>query len=145
MKPTADDRRRALRRGARRELEAAKTLGTERVHRGRGRCSAPDVKPVQLPDGRALGPEVKTRKRLPKLLVEGLAQARRYFRGATIPIVVVSELGGAALAVLELADLVALLGIDIPLVARPRRRAERQLDLFQAPSVAAKENHDGCI
>ena len=48
------------RRAARRELEAARLLGTGRVHRRRGE-RAPDLPRVELPSGEALIVEVKTR------------------------------------------------------------------------------------
>lgn len=102
----------AHRRAAAREREAAKVLKTTRVHRSRYQA-APDVELVQLADGVRLVVEVKTRKRLPALLRDALAQARRYAPDA-VPVAVVSETGGHALAVLELRTFAALVGLAPP-------------------------------
>ena len=83
---------------SRREREAAKALGGVRVVRHRGQ-RAPDVAPITLPTGEVLQPEVKHRKRLPRLLAAALTQALGYTPGA-VPVAVVSEHRGAALAVL---------------------------------------------
>ncbi len=99
----------AHRRAARRELQAARVLGSDRVHRRRGE-RAPDVVPLRLADGTTLVPEVKTRERLPRWLLGAIAQARSYVRGA-VPIVVLSETGGPPLAVLPLTDLAQLVGL----------------------------------
>lgn len=116
---------------ARRERDAARTLGGQRVVRERGQ-SAPDVATIALPSGERLQPEVKHRRRLPRLLVAALAQALRYAPDAT-PLAVVSERGGPQLAVLYLVDLARLLGIVAPeLPQRPRRArapSQRQLSL----------------
>lgn len=146
MKPSPDERRRALKRSARRELEAARTLGTERIHRGRSRMSAPDVRPLRTPSGHLVGAEVKTRKRLPTSITGAIAQARRYHARPTIPIGIVSATGEAALAVLSLRDLCELLGLQIPIIIRPRRqrvREPKQLELLattlphDAPAAAS--------
>lgn len=102
----------AHRRAAAREREAAKVLKTTRVRRSRYQA-APDVELVQLADGARLSVEVKTRKRLPALLRAALAQARRYAPDA-VPVAVVSETGGTALAVLELKAFAALVGLAPP-------------------------------
>ena len=107
---------------ARRERDAARTLGGQRVVRERGQ-SAPDVAVVELPSGERLQPEVKHRRRLPRLLVAALGQALRYAPEAT-PLAVVSEHGGPQLAVLYLVDLARLLGIAAPELP-PRRRRKR--------------------
>lgn len=104
---------------SRREREAARALGSRRVVRHRGQ-SAPDVAPVVLPGGEVLQPEVKHRKRLPRLLADALSQALRYEPGAT-PVAIVSEHRGAALAVLRLADFARLVGVELD-VPKPRRR-----------------------
>lgn len=104
---------------ARRERAAAAALGSRRVIRHRGE-SAPDVEPVVMPSGEVLQPEVKHRKRLPRLLAAALAQALRYEPGAT-PVAIVSEHRGGALAVLRLADFARLVGVDL-VVPRPRRK-----------------------
>lgn len=120
----------------RREREAAASLGSRRVVRHRGE-SAPDVEPVALPGGEVLQPEVKHRKRLPRLLSKALAQALRYEPGAT-PVAIVSEHRGAALAVLRLADFARLVGVqlDVPKPRRKRtpkaRKGWSQVSLFTA-------------
>jgi len=102
----------AHRRAASREREAAKVLGSKRVRRSRYE-SAPDVELVELPSGAKLSVEVKTRKRLPALLRAALAQAARYAPDA-VPVAVVSEKGGTALACLELKAFAALVGLAPP-------------------------------
>jgi len=99
-------------RAARREREAAKELGTVRVHRSRFE-SAPDVRPVLLACGLTLQPEVKTRARLPALLRQALAAARRYLPDA-VPVAVVSESGGEAIACLPLRAFAVIAGIREP-------------------------------
>jgi hypothetical protein len=91
----------------------------------------PDVAPIRLPSGEVLIPEAKSRKRLPRLLVDALEQARRYAPGAT-PIVVVREVGSRALVALELEAFVRLVGVApeaMPTRHRPTRRRARQLEL----------------
>jgi hypothetical protein len=118
----------ALKRAFRREREAAKILGSRRIHRAYG-LSAPDLEPIQLASGETIVAEVKTRKRLPALLVGALEQARRYAPDA-IPMAVVSEYGGQAMAAMMLVDLARLLGINAtPAPARKRRCQVRQLQL----------------
>lgn len=119
---------------ARRERGAAAALRSRRVIRHRGE-SAADVEPVVLPGGEVLQPEVKHRKRLPRLLADALSQALRYEPGAT-PVAIVSEHRGAALAVLRLADFARIVGaaIDVPKPRRKRatkrRKPGAQLSLF---------------
>lgn len=108
----------------RRERAAAAALGSRRVVRHRGE-SRPDVEPVALPSGEVLQPEVKHRKRLPRLLSAALAQALRYEPGAT-PVAVVSEHRGAALAVLRLADFARLVGVTLELPKPRRKRAPKR-------------------
>ncbi len=103
---------RASRRAARRELEAAKMLGTERVHRSRFQ-SAPDVEPMRVADGSVIQPEIKTRKRIPALIKGALAQAQHYAPSA-IPLVIISETGGRAIACLPLEAFARLVGIREP-------------------------------
>lgn len=116
---------------ARRERDAARALGGQRVVRERGQ-SAPDVATIALPSGERLQPEVKHRRRLPRLLVAALAQALRYAPDAT-PLAVVSEHGGPQLAVLYLVDFARLLGIAPPALPRrarrPRNSGQRSLSL----------------
>ena len=117
------------RRAARRELEAARLLGTGRVHRRRGE-RAPDLPRVELPSGEALIVEVKTRAKLPALAAAALEQARGYDVTAT-PVAVVSQLGGRALAWLELRDLARLLGFEVAAVPSPRPRPRKKRDARQ--------------
>jgi hypothetical protein len=98
------------RRAIAREREAAQTLGVERVHRSRYQRAA-DTAAVRLPTGDTLQPEVKTRKRAPKLVLDALAQARRYLPGA-IPVAIISQRGGEAIACIPLRDLARLLGLQ---------------------------------
>jgi hypothetical protein len=96
-------------RAAAREREAAKILGSKRVV-GRRYEKAPDMEPVVLPSGDRLICECKTRAKLPSLLVKALAQAASYDSTA-IPIAVISQTGGHALAVIDLRAFAKLLGI----------------------------------
>ena len=125
---------------ARRERGAAAALGSRRVIRHRGE-SAPDVEPVVLPGGEVLQPEVKHRKRLPRLLAAALSQALGY-RPDAVPVAVVSEHRGGALAVLRLADFARLVGVQLD-VPKPRRRrapkarkAWSQVSLFTPDGAA---------
>lgn len=113
------------------ERRAARALGTTRTIRPRG-TSAPDMPSVVLPTGDHLQPEVKLRRRLPKLLAAALAQAQRYAPNA-IPLAVVAERGGRALAVLDLRAFARLVGVDpiaVPPRTRRRRPEPRQLPLL---------------
>lgn len=100
----------AHRRGASRELEAAKLLGGRRQLRLRFE-SRPDLDPIELPSGFVLQPEVKTRRRLPRLITRALEQARRY-EPAAVPLAIVSEYGGEAIACLPLRAFAAIVGLD---------------------------------
>lgn len=119
----------------RRERTAARALGCTRNVRRIGE-SAPDMPPLTLPCGVVLQAEVKHRQRLPRLIVQALAQAARYTPGA-VPLAVVSERNGAQLAALYLSDLARLLGLDgaptLPserrAARRPRPRKVRQLSI----------------
>ncbi|MDP9035705.1 MAG: hypothetical protein M3O50_12945 [Myxococcota bacterium] len=131
----------AQRRGARRELEVAKQLGSRRVRRQRFEA-LPDVEPVRLSDGTMLVAESKTRAKLPRWLVGAIAQARRYLPSA-VPLVVLSELGGEPLALLPLRDLARLLGLrpsvgqQLPLSLLPPR-AHADADENAARDVAPR-------
>jgi hypothetical protein len=92
----------ALRRAARRERQAARLLGTERVRYRERFERAPDCVPVVLPCGLTLMPEVKTRERLPVLLTRALAQAAAYGPAGSIPIAVLSATGGEPVVVLSI-------------------------------------------
>lgn len=100
---TAHDRARAL------EKTTADVLGTKRVRRSRFQ-KAPDVFAVTLPSGHTLQAECKTRKRLPGLVLEALKQAKGYTPGA-IPVAVIRQKGGRAIACLDLRVLAGLLGL----------------------------------
>jgi hypothetical protein len=100
------------RRAARREREAAELLGSRRVIRLRGE-SAPDIEPVVLPCGVRLVVEVKTRKRLPRLATVALSQARSYGAPDDVPLAVLSETGGEALAALPLRAFRRIAGLDV--------------------------------
>ena len=89
---------------ARAEERAAEDLGGERVTRGKFE-SAPDI--VGVP---GWVPEVKYRKRLPRLVVDALAQAEGYAILGQKPVAVLFERGSReGLAVLRLADFADLI------------------------------------
>lgn len=100
-------------RAARRELEAAQKLGTERVRFRPRYVAAPDILPVRLPSGDVLQAEIKTTKRAPKRVLDAIAQARRY-APAAIPIAIISQFGGEAIACCPLNDFCRLLGLQPP-------------------------------
>lgn len=120
---------------ARHERSVARQLGTVRTARRGDRRPRPDVAVVQTPAGDRLCTECKLRRRLPRLIVDGLAQAQRYAPGA-IPMVVLRERGGTRdLVCVDLRHLCRWLGIDagaLPTRHRPTRRAAdaRQVDMF---------------
>lgn len=123
----------AHQRAARLERTAAKTLGTKRVtHRPRYQ-PAPDVEAIELPSGERLQAEAKSRKRLPRLIVDALAQAQRYARGAA-PLAVLRQHGGKAIGCMWLDDLARLLGVAIEPHARKVKRDPRQVELFGGES-----------
>jgi hypothetical protein len=101
----------AHRRGARREQQTADVLRVERTKYRPRYQRASDTTPVRLPTGDTLQPEVKTRKRAPKLVLDALAKARGYLPGA-IPLAVISQTGGEPIACLPLRDLARLLGLQ---------------------------------
>jgi hypothetical protein len=119
-------------RAARREGHAAAALGTRRVHRRVGE-SAPDVEAVRLPSGVVLGPEVKSRIALPKLLTGALDQARGYFPQA-VPLAILYARGATdGVACVPLSAFVAMTGIDVATLpkATPLRRPKSpQLSLL---------------
>lgn len=97
--------------------------------------------PIVAPSGEVLQAECKSRRRLPRLLVEALEQARAYAPNAT-PIAVLRESGSRALVALELEAFVRLTGVApeaLPTKHRPtrRRKSAAQLSMFEA--VAASE------
>lgn len=105
------ERRRALRRSADRERQAAELLGTTRVKRSRFE-SAPDLPPVRLPCGLTLMPEVKTRRRLPALVTKALDQAKGYAPPGAIPVAVLSATGAEPVIVLPLRAFRRIAGIE---------------------------------
>lgn len=105
------ERKRALRRSADRERQAATLLGTERVKRSRFE-SAPDCKPVTLPCGVVLSPEIKTRKKLPALVRTALTQAKGYGPPGSVPAAVLSETGGEPVIVVPLRAFRLIAGIE---------------------------------
>lgn len=107
------------RRAARRERQAARLLGTERVHRGRYE-RAPDVKPVRLPCGLVLVPEVKTRARLPALVTKALEQAKGYGPKGAVPAAVLSATGAEPLIVLPLRAFRVVAGLEGPPAEDPQ-------------------------
>ena len=124
---------RASRRGVSAEERAARALGTQRIHRARGE-SAPDVAPVRTAGGAWIGAEVKHRARLPRLAVDALAQAHRYFEGKAIPIAVLFERGKrGGIVCLDLDAFARLVGLDVaalPMAERVAPRALKQLPLL---------------
>lgn len=89
---------------ARAEERAAKALGGRRVKRDRYE-SAPDIEGLE-----GWCPEVKSRRRLPRLVVDALAQAEGYAILGQKPVAVLFERGSrAGLAVLRLADFAELI------------------------------------
>jgi hypothetical protein len=118
------------RRAAKLERDAAKVMGGKRVANRPRFVRAPDIEPIRLASGEVLQLEAKSRKRLPAVILKALLQAERYCAGA-VPVGVVKEVGGRALAVLHLRDLARLLGIEMP--DAPERKVKpdpRQVPLF---------------
>jgi len=101
----------AHRRGARRELEAARILGVRRTQYRLRFESRPDIDLVPMPVGPPLSVEVKTRGKAPRLVVAALAQAQSY-EPAAVPAVVLSESGGTALIILPLKAFAFIAGIE---------------------------------
>lgn len=120
------------RRGAQPERDAAKALRSARTGRVGCRQRHADVAPVVV-EGLTLSPEAKHRRRLPRLIVDGLAQAASYVRGS-VPLLVIRELGGRAVACLPLDAFVRIAGIDagaLPQRHTPTKRTSTQLDLLE--------------
>lgn len=119
---------------ARHERDVARQLGTVRTARRGSYEARPDVAVITTPAGDRVVAEAKLRARLPRLIVDGLAQASRYAPLA-IPMLVLRERGGSRdLAVLDLGVLcrwAGIVGAELPTRARPtRRRADaRQVPL----------------
>lgn len=131
-------------RAARRERQTAKVLGTERVRRKRGE-RAPDIRPIELPNGARLQAEVKSRKRLPALVTAALRQATGYTPDA-IPLVAIYEKGARdGVACVPLSRFAALVGLDIEALPKPtplrRPRAKPKAD-GQLTFFDLLENHE---
>lgn len=87
------------------EERAARVLGGRRVRRERFQ-SAPDV--VDVPGWL---PEIKYRRRLPKLVTDALAQATAYSILGQKPVVVLFEKGSrSGIACLRLEDFASIVG-----------------------------------
>lgn len=100
----------ALERGTRLERRTARALRTERITRARGK-SAPDVCAVRDREGEVYQPECKSGlRRLPTVIRKALVQARGYAPDA-VPVAVVSDVGGEAVACLPLEAFARLLGV----------------------------------
>lgn len=97
-------------RWQRRELEAARAFGKQRQHRLRFQ-SAPDVEPIELASGILIQLEVKSRAKLPGWLTKAFEQALRYSPRA-IPVAILSERGGSAIAALPLTAFAHIAGVD---------------------------------
>jgi hypothetical protein len=96
------------------EERAAKALGAVRQGGKMKRRPVADLAPFRTPDGTLITTEVKSRKRLPRLLVDALAQAQRYAPGAE-PLAVLFERGQrSGLVVLSLDLFRRLTGISPP-------------------------------
>jgi hypothetical protein len=103
----------ANRRGAYREQETADKLGGERIKYRPRYQRSPDVVPIRFADGTVVVPESATRKKLPSLIVTKMRQAAGYVEGA-VPLVVLSETGGRAIACMPLEDFARLVGLRSP-------------------------------
>lgn len=137
---TPQDRRRAQRRGSSLERTAAAALGSRRVARIGSKRREPDLAPIVLATGETLVAECKSRKRLPRLLVEALEQARRYAPGA-VPIAVLREAGSRALVALELEAFVRLTGIAPEVLPTRHRPTRRRPSAAQLSLPLAKGDH----
>ena len=116
----------ASRRGKSAEERAARALGTKRIRRRHYGESAPDLEPVVLPSGAMLGPEVKSRKRLPRLVTGALDQACRYFGTRAIPVAVLFQKGAQkGIVCLDLDTFARLVGLDVATLPA-ERRAKRE-------------------
>ncbi|MFO0553480.1 MAG: hypothetical protein U0271_34170 [Polyangiaceae bacterium] len=129
--------RHAHRHGADLERVGARALGSRRVARVGDRRGGQDVATIEV-RGVRLVTECKYRRRLPRLIVDGLDQAQRYDTGAE-PMLIIREHRGRALLVLDLEVGCRLLGIEgaeLPTKHAPTRRAkhDRQVALFAESS-----------
>ncbi len=96
------------------EERAAKALGAVRQGGKMKRQAVADLAPFRAPCGTLLVTEVKSRKRLPRLIVDALVQAQRYAPAAE-PVAVLFERGQrAGLVVLSLDLFRKLTGISPP-------------------------------
>ncbi len=96
------------------EERAAKALGAVRQGGLKKRQAVADILPFRAPDGTLLVAEVKSRKRLPKLITSTLGQAQRYAAVAK-PLGVLFERGKReGFVVLTLELFTKLTGISPP-------------------------------
>ncbi len=123
-------RRRAARRGAQLERDAARAMGSTRTARIGSRMPEPDVASIFV-GGLTLQPECKARARVPKVILDAMAQALRYAPRA-VPIVVLRPRGEEALVIVGLAAWCQLVGLAperLPSRHRPTPRDPRQLTI----------------
>lgn len=100
-------------RAARRERQAARALGTERVVRAIGE-SAPDALPTRLPCGAVLQLEVKERAAPLRVVSRWFGQCAGYAAPGALPVLVVFAHGQRvddALVVMRLADFRRAVGL----------------------------------
>ncbi len=101
-------------RAARRERQAARALGTQRVVRERGE-SAPDALPARLPSGAVLQLEVKERAAPLRVVSRWFEQCAGYAAPGALPVLVVFATGqhaDDALVVVRLADFRRAVGLE---------------------------------
>lgn len=101
-------------RAARRERQAARALGTERVVRPIGE-SAPDALPTRLPCGAVLQLEVKERAAPLRVVSRWFGQCAGYAPPGALPVLVVFATGQRvddALVVLRLGDFRRAVGLE---------------------------------
>lgn len=103
----------ASRRAARLEERTADVLHTTRVHRKSYRESAPDVAPITLASGLVVMPECKSRAKVPRIIRQALEQAAKYLPDC-VPLAVIRQTGGRAVACLWIEDLARVTGIRDP-------------------------------
>ena len=103
-------------RAARRERQAAKALGTERVHRAIGE-SAADALPATLPSGVVVQIEAKERAKPLATAERWLAQAESYCTPDAVPVLLVYATGQhaeEALVIFRVRDFKRIAGLTQP-------------------------------
>lgn len=96
--------------------------------------------PVTLPDGTRIIAEAKARRRLPRLLVDGLTQAQGYAPGA-VPVLVMRETGGRALVAMDLEVWCRVVGLEAAALPTRHRPTRRRRDAAQLSLPLAKGDH----